>query len=66
MRYRTRIASESFAFADLKQVMAMASPPRSGDELAGVAATSAQQRMAARHVLAEVPLAQFLTEALVP
>ena len=66
MRYRTRIASESFAFADLKQVMAMASPPRSGDELAGVAATSAQQRMAARHVLAEVPLPQFLSEALVP
>ena len=66
MRYRTRIASESFAFADLKQVMAMASPPRSGDELAGVAAASAQQRMAARHVLAEVPLPQFLSEALIP
>jgi ethanolamine ammonia-lyase large subunit len=66
MRYRTRIASESFEFADLKEVMAMASPPRSGDELAGVAAGSARQRMAARHVLADVPLAQFLTEALVP
>jgi len=66
MRYRTRIASESFEFEDLRQVMAMASPPRSGDELAGVAAGSAQQRMAARHVLAEVPLTQFLQEALVP
>lgn len=66
MRYRTRIASESFEFDDLRQVMAMASPPRSGDEMAGVAAGSAQQRMAARHVLAEVPLSQFLQEALVP
>jgi len=66
MRYRTRIASESFEFEDLRQVMAMASPPRSGDELAGVAAGSAQQRMGARHVLAEVPLTQFLQEALVP
>ncbi|SFN39335.1 ethanolamine ammonia-lyase subunit EutB [Variovorax sp. OV329] len=66
MRYRTRIGTESFSFDDLRQVMAMASPPRSGDELAGVAAASAQQRMAARHVLADVPLSQFLDEALVP
>lgn len=66
MRYATRIGQESFRFDDLRHVMAVASPPRSGDELAGVAATSAQQRMAARHVLADVPLAQFLTEALVP
>ena len=66
MRYRTTIASHVFEFADLKQVMAMASPARSGDYLAGVAATSAQQRMAARFVLAETPLAQFLQEALIP
>lgn len=66
MRYTARVASESFEFDDLRQVMAMASPPRSGDELAGVAAGSAQQRMAARYVLADVPLKQFLSEALVP
>jgi ethanolamine ammonia-lyase large subunit len=66
MRYRTTIAGQSFAFDDLRQVMALASPARSGDMLAGIGAESAQQRMAARHVLAETPLRQFLTEALVP
>ncbi|MFC5606984.1 ethanolamine ammonia-lyase subunit EutB [Variovorax soli] len=66
MRYYARVASQGFEFDDLRQVMAMASPPRSGDELAGVAAGSAQQRMAARYALADVPLARFLTEALVP
>jgi ethanolamine ammonia-lyase large subunit len=66
MRYRTTIDSQVFDFLDLKQVMAFASPARSGDYLAQVAAATAQQRMAARHVLAETPLKQFLTEALVP
>src|ERR1700760_1415994 len=66
MRYRTTIAGQSFAFDDLRQVMALASPARSGDMLAGIGAETAQQRMAARHVLAETPLRQFLTEALVP
>ena len=66
MRYRTTIASQVFAFDDLRQVMAMASPARSGDYLAGVGAATAQQRMAARYVLAETPLSRFLSEALVP
>ncbi len=66
MRYRTTIDGHVFAFEDLKQVMACASPARSGDYLAGIGAATARQRMAARHVLAETPLAQFLTEALVP
>jgi ethanolamine ammonia-lyase large subunit len=66
MRYRTTIDSQAFSFEDLKQVMAAASPARSGDYLAGVGAATAQQRMAARHLLAETPLKQFLTEALVP
>ena len=66
MRYRTTIASQVFAFDDLKQLMAMASPARSGDYLAGVGAATAQQRMAARHVLADTPLTQFLNEALIP
>ncbi|RST49753.1 ethanolamine ammonia-lyase subunit EutB [Variovorax sp. MHTC-1] len=66
MRYRTTIDSQAFSFEDLKQVMAAASPARSGDYLAGVGAATAQQRMAARHVLAETPLKQFLTEALIP
>ena len=66
MRYRTILHSQVFAFDDLKQVMAAASPARSGDYLAGVGAVTSQQRMAARHVLADTPLKQFLTEALVP
>ena len=56
MRYRTTIAGQVFAFDDLKQVMAVASPARSGDYLAEIGAATAQQRMAARHVLAETPL----------
>ena len=66
MLYRTTIAGQVFAFDDLRQVMAVASPARSGDYLAEIGAATAQQRMAARHVLAETPLQQFLTEALVP
>jgi len=66
MRYRTAIESQLFVFDDLKQVMAFASPARSGDTLAGIGAATAQERMAARHVLAETPLKQFLVEALIP
>jgi len=46
--------------------MAKATPERSGDLLAGVAAHSAQERAVAQMALAEVPLATFLSEALVP
>jgi ethanolamine ammonia-lyase large subunit len=66
MRYRTTLDSQVFAFDDLRQVMAFASPARSGDYLAGIGAATAQQRMAARHVLAETPLTQFLNEVLIP
>jgi ethanolamine ammonia-lyase large subunit len=53
-------------FADLKDVMARASPPRSGDDLAGISARSAQERVAARMVLSDLPLSRFLEEPLVP
>jgi ethanolamine ammonia-lyase large subunit len=66
MRYRTTIAGQVFTFDTLRHVMAAASPARSGDALAGIGAASAQQRMAARHVLAQTPLRQFLNEALIP
>ena len=55
-----------YAFPDLRAVMACASTLRSGDELAGVAASSAAERVAARRVLADLPLARFLAEPLVP
>jgi ethanolamine ammonia-lyase large subunit len=61
-----RVGSEQYRFRDLKHVLACASPYRSGDELAGLAAASQEQRVAARRVLADLPLAHFLNEAVVP
>jgi ethanolamine ammonia-lyase large subunit len=51
---------------DLRTLLAKASPPRSGDVLAGVAAESAEERVRAQMALAEVPLRRFLNEAVVP
>ncbi|MGE0310285.1 MAG: ethanolamine ammonia-lyase subunit EutB [Lautropia sp.] len=66
MRYRTTLAGNGFQFPDLRTVLAKASPDRSGDHLAGIAAGSALERMAARHVLADLPLAHVLQEPVVP
>ncbi|SNS72817.1 Ethanolamine ammonia-lyase heavy chain [Noviherbaspirillum humi] len=66
MSYRTVVRSCAYRFDDLKTLLAKASPPRSGDFLAGVAATSAEERMAARLALAEVPLEAFLQDLPVP
>jgi ethanolamine ammonia-lyase large subunit len=65
-RYAAPVGGTRYVFADLREVMAKATPPKAGDRLAGVAATSAQERVAARTVLADVPLARFLEEPLVP
>jgi ethanolamine ammonia-lyase large subunit len=51
---------------DLRVLMARASPLRSGDVLAGVAAAGAEERVRAQMALADVPLTRFLTDALVP
>jgi ethanolamine ammonia-lyase large subunit len=64
--YSTNFGGETFRFPDLKAVLACASPRRSGDELAGLAAESDAQRVAARAVLADLPLREFLNEALIP
>jgi len=66
MSYRATVAGERHGFEDLRTLMAKATPQRSGDALAGVAAQSEQQRAAAQIALADVPLAVFLTEAVVP
>ncbi len=66
MAYTSDVGGQRFAFRDLKHVMASASPARSGDELAGLAAASAAERMAARAVLADLPLTRFVNEVLVP
>ena len=66
MVYRQIISTTSYTFDDLRDLLAKATPPRSGDRLAGVAADSAEQMIAARMALADVPLKQFLNEAVVP
>ena len=64
--YRHSFGSSTFVFDDLKTLLAKASPRRSGDELAGLAARSDEERMAARFALADVPLQTFLLEPIVP
>jgi len=66
MSFRHTVAGQSWVFGDLKDLMAKASPPRSGDALAGVAAGSHGERMAARMCLAELPLRIFLNECVIP
>jgi ethanolamine ammonia-lyase large subunit len=65
MAYRHTIDATSYAFDDLRDLLAKATPPRSGDRLAGIAADSAEQMIAARIALSNVPLRQFLHEAVV-
>jgi ethanolamine ammonia-lyase large subunit len=66
MVYRQAIDATSYLFNDLRDLLAKATPPRSGDRLAGIAADSAEQMIAARMALADVPLKQFLNETVVP
>ena len=66
MIYRHTIGSTSYVFDSLRDLMAKATPPRSGDRLAGIAASSAEEMIAARMALADVPLDRFLTEQVVP
>ncbi|MGE5475501.1 MAG: ethanolamine ammonia-lyase subunit EutB [Bacteroidales bacterium] len=65
-RFTATLGQTRYRFDTLAQVMACASPRRSGDELAGLAAASDEQRVAARMVLADLPLSTFLDEPLVP
>ena len=62
---RTTLGGHTHEFASLSDLLAKATPARSGDVLAGVAAESQEQRIAAQYVLADVPLATFLTEQVV-
>lgn len=66
MSFSISLGHTRFVFRDLAEVMAKATPPRAGDRLAGLAAGSAEENIAAKMVLADVPLKRFLTEALVP
>lgn len=64
--YHTTIHAQNWKFDSLRELMAKASPLRSGDMLAGIAASTAQERVAAQITLAEVPLRQFLDDPLIP
>ncbi len=66
MTYRYSVGAQTYQFADLKAVLAKATPARSGDFLAGVAADTYAERMAARLCLAEIPLQRFLEELIIP
>jgi ethanolamine ammonia-lyase large subunit len=66
MIYRHTIDATTHVFDDLRDLLAKATPPRSGDRLAGIGAASAEQMIAARIALSDVPLKQFLHEAVIP
>ena len=65
-RYTHVIGTHSYVFADLRELLAKATPARSGDHLAGLAAGSAEERVAAQMALAALPLTTFLDEAVIP
>ena len=64
--YTSTLGGHSYRFGSLARLLAAASPERSGDRLAGLAAASAQERVAARWALADVPLTAFLAEPVIP
>ncbi|RYG02765.1 MAG: ethanolamine ammonia lyase large subunit, partial [Chitinophagaceae bacterium] len=65
MQYKNIIGQKTYQFSDLKDLLAKATPHRSGDVLAGVAALTYEERIAAQMTLADVPLKQFLTESVI-
>ncbi|WP_262061280.1 ethanolamine ammonia-lyase subunit EutB [Streptomyces sp. STR69] len=64
--YTSTLGGHRYRFGSLARLLAAASPERSGDRLAGLAAASAQERVAARWALADVPLTAFLAEPVIP
>jgi ethanolamine ammonia-lyase large subunit len=60
------VGTRTYTFTGLRELLAKASPARSGDYLAGVAAGSAEERVAAQMALADLPLTIFLNEVVVP
>lgn len=66
MAYQQSIQQTVYRFKDLKDLLAKASPFRTGDALAGVAAATYEERVAAQITLADVPLKTFLNEVIIP
>ena len=65
MAYRHIVSGERYSFPSLARLLAKATPSRSGDELAGTGAESAKERIAAQMALADLPIKQFLSEAII-
>ena len=66
MSYSNTVGQVRYTFEDLRTLLAKASPARSGDELAGIAAGSGEERVAAQMALADLPLKTFLSEVVIP
>jgi ethanolamine ammonia-lyase large subunit len=66
MSFHKTIGARAYTFDSLRVLLAKATPLRSGDQLAGLAACSTEERVAAKLVLADLPLAHFLNEAVIP
>jgi ethanolamine ammonia-lyase large subunit len=66
MPFTCTLGGTRHVFDDLRTLLACASPPRSGDDLAGLSARSAEERVAARFALADVPLRTFLDQPVIP
>ena len=66
MKLSTRLFGKTYQFRDVKEVLAKANEPRSGDVLAGVAAATAQERVAAKHVLSELTVADLRNNPVIP
>ena len=66
MPYSHTVRGVRHSFSDLRTLLAKASPERSGDELAGISAAGAEERVIAQMALAEVPLHAFVQDPLIP
>ena len=66
MKYHFSVRNYNYIFADLKTLLAKASPFRTGDALAGLSASSNEERIAAQLALSDVPLKTFLNEVVIP
>jgi ethanolamine ammonia-lyase large subunit len=66
MPHAHTVAGVRYTFETLADLLARATPLRSGDQLAGIAASSSQERIAAQLALADLPLKHFLNEAIIP
>jgi ethanolamine ammonia-lyase large subunit len=66
MGFTHTLGGTTYRFPDLKDLLAKASPARSGDQLAGIAAAGSAERVAAQMALADLPLRDFLSDAVIP